>query len=141
MTADNSLTIFTNGARMLEQAVTIQQAKELKNLALTAKDWARRKGLGKQAEDHARRYALEAERKMGEMLLATKRAKGTDKGGRQYVDGRHRRPSNAPPTLSELGLTKNESAKAQRIAEIPQDKFDEVTSGAKTVTQAPGGGA
>ena len=73
---------------------------------------------------------------MGEMLLATKRAKGTDKGGRQYVDGRHRRPSNAPPTLSELGLTKNESAKAQRIAEIPQDKFDEVTSGAKTVTQA-----
>jgi hypothetical protein len=42
--------------------------KELKTLALTAAEWARRKGMGERAIARCRSYALDAERKMGEML-------------------------------------------------------------------------
>ena len=37
---ENSLVIFTRAAHMLAEANTIQKAKELKNLAMTAADWA-----------------------------------------------------------------------------------------------------
>jgi hypothetical protein len=57
-------------------------------------------------------YALEAGRKMGEILEKTERAKGTDKAGRKNLDGYRTLPSNPPPTLADLGLTKRESAEA-----------------------------
>jgi ATP/maltotriose-dependent transcriptional regulator MalT len=63
---------------MLAEADTIQKAKELKNLALTAADWAKRKGMGEEAIQYARSYALEAERKLGKMLKQTERADGGD---------------------------------------------------------------
>jgi len=78
----------------------------------------RRKGLGKEAEQHCRSYALEAERKMGELLAATERAKGTDKAGRPKIDGNRALPSNPPPTLAEIGVTKRASAEAQELAAI-----------------------
>ena len=55
-----------------------------------------------------RSYALRAEIRMGELLRETDRAVGTDKGGKQYVDSNLPLPSNSPPTLAELGLTKRE---------------------------------
>ena len=50
-----------------------------------------------------------AERKMGEMLLATKRAGGTLKQGPVVPTGDY---GENIPTLSDLGITKNESARA-----------------------------
>jgi len=55
------------------------------------------------------------ERKMGEMLKATPRASGTDKAGRsKKLDGSRLLPSNPPPTLASLGISKRESAAACR---------------------------
>ena len=71
-----SVIIFSRAAEMLAEADTIQKAKELKSLALTAADWARRKNLGEKAVQHCRSYALEAERRLGQLLLQTDRAKG-----------------------------------------------------------------
>ncbi len=76
---ENSLIIFTQAAQMLAEADTIQKTKELKDLALTAADWAKRKGMGEEAIKYANSYALEAERKMGQLLKETERAVGTDK--------------------------------------------------------------
>jgi hypothetical protein len=56
---------------------------------------------------------LEGERKMGEMLAATERASGAKGVGPSIVvTGGNR---NAPPTLAALGLTKRDSAEAQRL--------------------------
>lgn len=129
----NSLVIFTQASRMLAEANTIQKTKELKDLALTAADWAKRKGMGEEAIQYARSYALEAERKMGQLLAETERAVGTDKGGRQYADSNQPLPSNAPPTLAELGLTKRDSAEAQKLADLPQETFDALISHALAV--------
>lgn len=41
-----SLAVMSRAAEMLAEATTIQKAKELKDLALTAADWAKRKKMG-----------------------------------------------------------------------------------------------
>src|SRR5271166_5516519 len=102
--SEDSLAIFTRAEAMLAEADTVQKAKELKSLALTAADWAKRKGMGEEAILHCRSYALEAERKMGEMLTATERAQG------KRTDLVTARNQVGEPTLADLGLTKRESA-------------------------------
>jgi N6-adenosine-specific RNA methylase IME4 len=134
--SEGSLAIFTKAAKMLAEADTIQKTKELKNMALTAAEWAKRKGMGEEAILYARSYALEAERKMGAMLAATDRAinkpgPGRGKAGQQALPAL----SDSPPTLAELGISKNDSSNAQRLAEIPRTVFEEIKAGKKTRTQ------
>ncbi|MBM3840909.1 MAG: hypothetical protein FJ398_23735 [Verrucomicrobia bacterium] len=126
----NSLVIFTKAALMLAEADTIQKAKELKSLALTAAEWAKRKDMGEEAIQHCRSYALEAERKMGQMLRETERANAArDKKKAEC-------PQGIPPTLKELGLSPKESAEAQLLAELPADDFEEIKAGKKTRAKA-----
>ena len=80
-----------------------------------AAEWGRRKNLGEEAIQHCRSYAFDAERKMGELLRATERAVGTNKGARKKIDGDRALPSNPPPTLNAIKL----SDEAFGIAEKP----------------------
>ena len=106
MDNETSVAILERASLMLAEANTIQKAQELKNLALTAADWAKHKGLGNAAIQHCRSYALEAERKMGEMLEATERANAArDKKKAESPD------VTPPPTLADLGLSKRQDLK------------------------------
>ena len=127
---ENSLEIFSRGSQMLAEANTIQKAKDLKDLALTAADWARRVGAGEAAITLAKAYAFEAEHRMGEMLKETERAKpGPDKKDRSSA-------STESPTLSDIGITKNESARAQKVAALPDETFEELKRGKITIKKA-----
>lgn len=121
MKANDSLQIFSRAAVMLAEADTLQKAKELKSLALTAADWARRKGMGEEAILHCRSYALEAERKMGQMLDEADLKAGRPKNGIQRT-----------PLLSELKISKKESSQAQRLAALPVTAFEKLKNGEKT---------
>ena len=132
MSDSNSLTIFSRGSAMLAEANTVQKTKELKNLALTAADWAKRKGMGEEAIQFARAYALEAERKMGELLAATPRAEGKLKRGPVVPTVNH---GKTPPTLAEIGVSKKESARAQMLAKLPEKTFNAIRSGEKTLVE------
>jgi ParB family chromosome partitioning protein len=137
--AENSLEIFTRASVMLAEADTIQKTKELRDLALTAADWAKRKGKGEEAVQYARGYALRAERKMGEMLLTTPRAKGTRTiGGDKRSGGTVVLPPEIPeaPTLAAIGITKNMSSTAQSLAKMPAIKFEQVVNGTMSRTKA-----
>jgi len=64
-----------------------------------------------QHADEDTKQALRAERKMGEMLQATDRAKGASAGGiKESPRGSYIVPRDTQPTLSELGVTKRESS-------------------------------
>ena len=127
---ENSLTLMSQASRMLAEATTIQAAKELKDLALTAADWARRKGMGEEAVQHAKGYAFDAERKMGEMLKATER----HPPGPEKID-RLQHVTDPPPTLADLGITKRESSEAQTLADLPEETFETIVAGGTTLTQ------
>jgi hypothetical protein len=74
---------------------------------------------------------LEAERKMGEMLLATERAQGKRN---DLVTPRNQVKE---PTLSEIGVTKRESSEAQKLASVPRQEFDKLTAGQITLLSPP----
>ena len=135
--SETSLAIFSRGSQLLAEANTIQKAKDLKDLALTAADWARRKGMGEEAVQYARSYALDAERKMGQMLIEAPKAKGTQgqlrgdvpKGARVGGDKSELPTKPQPPTLHALGLTKRDSSQAQKMARLSEEKFQAVKAG------------
>lgn len=133
MSEQNSLVIFTQAARLLAEADTIQKAKELKDLALTAADWARRKDKGDEAIQHCRSYALDAERRMGELLRATPKNEGTRGKVQRGMRGTGADVTSAPvddaPTLKDLGVSEKQSSRAQRLAEMPMETFERVKIG------------
>jgi N6-adenosine-specific RNA methylase IME4 len=131
---ETSLAIMTNASKMLAEATTIQKSKELKDLALTAADWAKRKGMGEETIRYCTSYAYEAERRMGEILRETERNNGGD--AKRKTLGTITVPSEIPPTLAELGLTKKESSSAQFLASLPEETFSKITSGEMTANQA-----
>jgi HTH domain len=70
---------------------------------------------GKRAEA-LEKLALDAERRMGELLRATERASG----GQPYQEkSTCDVTSQVDPTLKELGVSRKESSRAQRLAEMP----------------------
>jgi hypothetical protein len=109
----------------------LAKAKELKRLALTASEWAKRKNMGEEAIQYCRSYAYEAERKMGEMLAATQRAKG---GNPKLPTGNRTLP--VAPTLEAIGVSKRESAEAQKLAALPVEDFEAVKSGQNQLGRA-----
>jgi hypothetical protein len=102
----------------------------------------------KQAKDtqlleHATEIRLRAERRAGELLAEAPKAVGGEHGGKPKIDGSRSQPSNPTPTLADLGLTKTQSAKWQRLAALPEDKFEIRVEHAKArvegmTTSAPG---
>ena len=90
--------------------MTTKQREELKSLALTAAEWAKRKNMGEEAIQHCRSYALEAERKMGQMLIEGKAAGEVAKQGRRknLTAGKV-----IPTKCDDVGISWRESAEAQ----------------------------
>ena len=122
--SNSSLVIIEKAALLLVKADTIQKCVELKALFLTSADWARRKGMGESIIKKARSYAIQAEVKMGEMLAATKRAKGArgqlkgkTSGGIPMIPPEKDKDA---PTLAEIGVNKVEAAAAQFLATLPE---------------------
>lgn len=76
-----------------------------------------------------RSYALDAERKMGELLRDSERAQG------KRTDLVPKGNQVAEPTLAELGLSKKESMKAQSLALMPDPLYEALKSGKTTRTE------
>ena len=77
-----------------------------------------------EAERQCALIRVRAERKCGQMLRDTEKAKGSDVAGRPDLDGRRELPANPPKTLSDMGITKDQSSTWQKLANVPEDEFD-----------------
>lgn len=100
---------------LAERCDTVEDAKSLADRATAAKVYAERAKLGGDMVNRAAAAKLWAERRAGE-LLAGARESGARGGGR---------PKKESPavTLSDLGVTPQESSRYQALAEIPADDF------------------
>lgn len=119
--------------KLLSEAVTIQQAKNIVDIAHAAEVFAKRQKLGEDAVRYATDIKIHALRKLGEMLKATERNKGA-KGSTITSSGREPVKDDAP-TLAELGIDKKVSMMAQRIASFTDDEVEQVARGVVTLTQ------
>lgn len=139
---DSVVVSLQRASTALAEARTIQQTKKILDVAAAAEVYARRQHLGEEIADQATAIKVEALRKLGEMLRAAPKAKGTAGTGDANV-GRGTTggvkaspPVEGPPTLTELGLTKRESAVAQKLAALPEEAFEQVRDGHTTITKA-----
>ena len=107
----------------IDAAMTFQELKSNLDWLAAADAYARQSKESKETQLQIIEYMLYAERKLGEMIAA---AKAT--GQITHV---HNRPKSVVPdennafTLEEIGITRKESMRAQRIAAVPKDDFEQ----------------
>src|SRR5580700_7075425 len=104
----------------LAAARSIGDFKRIADVAAAAEIYARRVKLSQETADFALVIRLRAERGLGEVLARTPKHKGLLKHGPTVPEGYHGEPS----TLTELGISKNLSSQAQKLAAIPSETFE-----------------
>ena len=130
---ETALVPITVAQRMLAEAVTFEDFRNLRDVAATAKAYVRARGLGIDAENTAAEYILRAERGMGR-VLAQMRVDGTrqrqgDTMARNWMARGLPAESGRPPlpTLSDLGIAnKKQAGEWQKLAVLwDDDTFEE----------------
>lgn len=107
------LTVLSEASRLLAGAQTIDDVKAIRDKAEAARIYVRAARLGLELQNHAAEVKLRAERKAGGLLGAMKL-----RGGDRKSKGRR-----APLKLEELGITRDQSRRWQRIAAVPESVF------------------
>src|SRR5208337_1873429 len=106
----NALTILNNATQMLAEVRTINDAKQLMDVAAAAKYYAQKHGLGRQAVDYAREIEVVAQRKLGGFLKEMEKNKGAA-ASNAIPPG-----DSAPVKLSDIGVSLKLSSESQALA-------------------------
>jgi protein gp37 len=122
-----SLTKYDAARRALAAAVSVDEVKEIRDKALAMKVYAEQ-AKDRQLIQHAHELQLRAERRAGELLHELEK----NKGGAERGVGR-RGVNNAvapndrilPAKLSDLGITKTQSSRWQRLAALSKEDFEQ----------------
>lgn len=116
--------------RALAEARTIDEAKDIRDKAEAIRGYYQQQRDSLEAQNYAAELKLRAERKLGEMLKETEKndgAKGL--GSNQHLV--RLQPATAPPKLSDLGIEKTQSSRWQKIADLPDEVFEQEIQEAK----------
>ena len=128
----NELIKLNKARQALMEAKTLQEIREIKDIAKAVKAYAQAKKLGVEMVNDATEIELRAEREMGK-LIAQKQEEGE-----LATPGDHKFSANVQGndiykiTLPEIGITRNESSNAKKLAAIPEEKFEQKISELKS---------
>lgn len=127
---DTAIAALDKAKLMLSSVRTLEQAVEIRDRASAIAAYARARGA-----DEAHLIALEiklrAEYRAGRFLKEMEKAKGT------LLRGNNLLPREKElPRLKDLGIDKKESARWQKIASIPEKRFEEYIADTTKRTQA-----
>ena len=128
MSTDNAIVQLDAARHALAACRTVMEAKHIADAAEAARVYLERTNASAETVNEATEIRLLAERQMGAFLKSMPK----NDGGRPKETGRDTQPVNeCPATLKEMGLTKDQSARAQKLAAIPADEFAERIEAAK----------
>lgn len=134
MSDPRELVLLSKAQRALAEASTIDEVKDIRDKAAAVKAYAQKARLGKSLVVEASAVRIRAERRLGQMLLDTPLA--TSSSGNQ-----HTVPGGEPPPeavlLEDLGITKNESSRSQRIAQLDDPDFEQYLAGCQQTEREP----
>ena len=125
---NNSLIKLDQAKALLAEVNSVQDAKEIVDTAQAAEIYAKKVLKSEEAEMYARAIKLEAQRKAGEFL----------KEEIQQGGDRRSKSSHTTLKLSDINVTRDQSSNWQKLADIPEDKFEEIKTGKKTIKEAKG---
>jgi hypothetical protein len=117
--------------RALAEARRVDEVKDIHDKARAMEVYAR---LAKDREliDHATEIRLRAEIRSGELLAEVEKNKGAAGGGKKDAPrGRVTEPRDLSPKLSDLGVTKTQSSRWQKLAALRKEQQEEKIEQAK----------
>jgi hypothetical protein len=135
--SDLVLAKIDGAARLLSEAKTVQEAKQIADVAEAARIYAKRVEASIVTVNYAAEIKIKAERLLGAMLQKTPKNTGAKGIGPIAMPYRHRNR----PTLKKLGISLKQSSRAQKLAKIAANKFeqsivDQKASGKELTTAA-----
>jgi hypothetical protein len=111
----------------LDAANTLEQVKELVDIASVAHIYARRAKKGALAENKAAAYVCRALAKLGRMMPASRAAGKLQKHGRPEKKDSQNSFSDSvqkPKTLAQLNISKNQATQARKLAKFSEPEFE-----------------
>ncbi len=123
--SNTALVRYEAARNALAEAHRVDEVKDIRDKAEAMAAYAR------QAKDseliqYATEIKVRAERRCGELLARTERAPA----GRPAAN-MSERATDSPPTLADMGLTRDESSRYQQLAAMPADHFETAVATAK----------
>lgn len=119
------LALVSEAARMLAECTDLDEIRDVRDKAEAVRLYAKKAGHGLEAQNHAAKVKLLAERRAGELLRGMEKAKGAANGAPGPGRG-NKTPSHdesAFPTLADMGLTYSQSHRWQTIAELSEPEI------------------
>jgi hypothetical protein len=109
----------------IAEAEAVDEVMEIRNQAEALAHYVRQ-AINQDAEMRLYRIKLRAERRAGEILTKMQKAIGArgNPGGRGAKVVPSTEARTQTPTISELGLTYNQSANFQKLAKVPKPEFE-----------------
>jgi N6-adenosine-specific RNA methylase IME4 len=134
MSDPRDLVLLTKAQRALAEASTIDDVRDLRDQAAAVKTYVQKARLGKHLVIEAAALRIRAERRLGQMLQEIPLANS--------VPGNQRTDSSGEPAafgvlLNDLGITKNESSRSQRIADVPDAMFEQYLADCERTEREP----
>lgn len=121
----DSLALIDRARAALVRAESLTDIGAVMEIAERGRRYAKAAKLGLDAENYAAALRVQAERKAGEYLRETPKHRG-------QPDVVRSQNGTAPPRLSDLAITKRESADWQALAALPEHVFSEHVEKTKT---------
>jgi hypothetical protein len=121
-----SLALYDAMCRAIDAAYEVDEVKDIRDKARAFEVYARM-AQNVEAERRACEIRLRSERKAGALLKAMAKAKGAAEPGtnRGATPSDHLRAS---PTLAEMGVSYQQSSDWQRLADVPEEQFEQALS-------------
>lgn len=138
-----SLVKYEAACRAIAEAKAVDEVKDIRDKADAMRIYAmqaKNKGL----EIDAAEIRIRAERRLGEMIATQKATTGLNTGAagagvNQHTPTKEVRSSvSTAPKLSDVGVSKDLSSRAQKLAAVPEDEFEAEVAGWRERVQEEG---
>jgi hypothetical protein len=124
-TGTQELAVLDHASRILAEAKSLDEIKTIRDRAEAARTYVKAARLGLELQNRAAEVKLRAERKAGK-LLASLGLRGGDRRSKR----RH-----AALKLEELGISRDQSRRWQRVAAVPENEFKQFLESANLLGQ------
>jgi len=127
----SALVRYDQACRALAEAKSVDEAKDIRDKAIAMAAYARQ-AKNRDLEADAIEIRMRAERRLGEMLVEQKATVGFNRGtagtGRPNLGGAAAEPPKVDhrPTLAEAGIDKKLSSRAQKLAQVSPERFEQM---------------